>query len=189
MKKFVKFVIWFIVLFIVFSSLMSKNDRQERNTSTETVENIETVDAGKSQTIIPVSNESNVSNESIVSDVEKWLAEGFDHYWVTYNEKNNNLMVNIAMDGLATSMIAIKHAGNDENYPIWVQTKGVILTLHDELSNYLTSAGYSVTNLIVQLVNDDAYIREDYSTIQYNPLFSVSTLSLKGGFVLCDFME
>lgn len=126
--------------------------------------------------------------DEVISTIETLLAEGFEYSWVYYNETINNLTIDIAYDGLVSSLLEMKQAGYDRNHAYWVQTKGIMLIMHDELSSYLSSVGWKDTNLIVQLVNDDAFIRNDYSTIQYNPLFSATTIGLRAGLYI-DFME
>lgn len=130
------------------------------------------------------------SMDAVIATVESQLStEGFDYYSVDYNPDMNCLNIHVAIDGLASSMIAIKNAGYGVNFPAWIQIKGSMITFVEEVSTHLKSVGSEDTNVIFTLENDDWRIREDYSGAQYANLFTVSSISIEMGFVIYDIME
>ena len=132
--------------------------------------------------------------ETVVSTIEGWLySEGYDYCLVQFYDNTNSNMTcleaKVTFDGVASSMIAIKKAGHGPNFPKWVQVKAKILTEIEEITAYLESVGYVNVNVLMILVNDDIYLREDYGTDKYTNFFHASTLCFEDGHVLFDILE
>ena len=61
----------------------------------------------------------------------------------------------------------------------------LFLFLHESVLDMFENVNRDDMRLILQVVNDDVFIREDYRTIQYNPLLSIGIF----GTVAVDVME
>jgi len=135
-----------------------------------------------------------LDDETVISTIEAWLySEGYDYCLVQfYDNANSNmtcLEAKVTFDGVTSSMITLKKAGHGPNSPKWVQTKAKMLTEIEEITAYLESVGYANVNVLMVLVNDDIYLREDYSTDKYATFFYASTLCFENGHVLFDILE
>lgn len=137
---------------------------------------------------IPVFAESTVipaDDDDLVRMLEEALEEsGYDYSCVTLNRDNKIIVVDIAMDGLTAELLALKELGADETFEPWAEMKEAMLTVYDGIRDMFSTVHRDDMRLILQLANDDACIREDYSTIRYSPLLSIGIF----GFVSVDVM-
>ena len=122
--------------------------------------------------------------ERITKSLEDDFSKNYDYYNIIYNDKLNMFVVDIAFDGLMSMLIEAKNQGHDENMSEWVQMKDVMFLIYDAEIEFFKLEGREDIKLMFQIVNDDAFIHKDYSTIIYNPLFSISRMRT----VLYDFM-
>ena len=97
----------------------------------------------------------------------------FDYYNVTLNRKNQIIVIDVAFDGLTEQLLALKTLGFDETMEEWCAIKEVYLTMYSSIRDMFKTVHRDDMRLIFQIVNDDAFIHEDYSTIRYNPLLSI----------------
>lgn len=103
-----------------------------------------------------------------------------DYSCVTLNRKQGIFVIDIAFDGLTESILAHKAEGYNENFEQWVQFKEGMLFAHASTLEMFKTVHREDLKLIINIVNDDAYIREDYSTISFNPLLSVGVFGTVG---------
>lgn len=126
---------------------------------------------------IPVFAESTdvpADDDDLVRMLEEALEEaGLDYSCVTLNRKDKIIVVDICVDGLTAEVLHLKALGADETYEPWAEMKENMLFLYDSIREMFSSFNRDDMRLILQVVNDDAYIREDYSTIRYSPLLSI----------------
>lgn len=101
-----------------------------------------------------------------------------------FNEKQNLIYVEIAFDGLATEVVYNCKKGVDPASEEWIVFQEAMMYLYDSLSTMLHIVGRDDLNLALSIVNDDAYIRQDYSTISYNPI-----LAIRNGVVYIDIVK
>lgn len=112
--------------------------------------------------------------DDITVMLEQALAQSdFDYSCVILNRKNGMFVVDVAIDGMTENALALKAAGFDETFEAWAGIRGAIQSMHASMLEMFSIVHRDDLKLILNLVNDDAYIREDYSTIKYNPLLSV----------------
>lgn len=137
---------------------------------------------------VPACAESAVypaDEDDLVSMTKDVLKEsGFEHYEVTLNRKDKIIIVDVAIDGMTEQFLALKDAGYDETLEEWCGIKDALLSMHSSILEMFRIVHREDIRLIFQLANDDAFIREDYSTIRYSPLLSVGIF----GFVSIDVM-
>lgn len=110
---------------------------------------------------------------------------GFDYYNFTHNESNHSIYVEVAIDGLTERLINAREAGNTPSWKPWQQTKLALKELYDAFKNHLADVGRSDLRVSLSVVNDDAFLRGDNGTINFNPLYSISIL----GIPMFDVME
>ena len=123
--------------------------------------------------------------DDLVSMIEDALGEvGFDYCNVTLNRKDKIIVVDVAFDGMTEQLLALKTLGFDDSLEDWREVKSVFLSMHTSILDMFKTVHRDDMRLILQLVNDDAFIREDYSTIRYNPLLSIGIF----GFASIDVM-
>lgn len=116
-------------------------------------------------------------------DVKIMLEEAFaemdlDYCNVILNREMGMFVIDIAIDGLTENLLTLKSLGLNENYEPWVKTKEVFMSMFDSVLELFKSVHRDDLRLIINVVNDDAYIREDYSTIRYSPLLSIGTFRM-----------
>jgi hypothetical protein len=109
----------------------------------------------------------------------------FDYSSVTLNREKGIFVVDIALDGMAMGLIYLKGQGYDESLESWVNIKDVMLSTHADILNWFKAIHRDDLKLILNVVNDDAYIRNDYTTISFNPLLTIGTY----GMVTVDAMK
>lgn len=114
-------------------------------------------------------------------DLATVLEEAFaqmelDYSHVTLNRKDGIFVIDIAIDGLTENLLSLKKDGYDETFDEWVQFKGSMLSLHGSILDMFKTVHREDLRLILNVVNDDAFIRQDYSTISHNPLLSIGVL-------------
>lgn len=113
-------------------------------------------------------------DDDLVRMIEESLAVvDFDYYNVTLNRKNQIIVIDVAFDGLTEQLLALKTLGFDETMEEWCAIKEVYLTMYSSIRDMFKTVHRDDMRLIFQIVNDDAFIHEDYSTIRYNPLLSI----------------
>lgn len=95
-----------------------------------------------------------------------------DYSCVTLNRKQSIIVVDVAVDGLTENLLALKAEGCDETLEQWVQIKDYMQAFYSAIIDMFKSVHREDMRLIFNIVNDDAYIRQDYSTISHNPLLS-----------------
>lgn len=126
---------------------------------------------------IPVCAESTVipaDEDDLVRMLEEALEQTApDYSCVFLNREESIIVVDIAMDGLTADVLALKGLGYDESYEQWAEMKEAMLTMYESIREMFKIVHRDDMRLIVNLVNDDAYIREDYSTISHNPLLTI----------------
>ena len=126
---------------------------------------------------VPACAESHIipaDDDDLKSMIEKTLNEvAFDYSNVTLNRERKIIVVDVAFDGMTEQLLALKTIGADETFEDWQAIKSVFLTMHSSITDMFKTVHREDMRLIFQLVNDDAFIREDYSTIRYNPLLSI----------------
>lgn len=126
---------------------------------------------------VPAYAESHVipaDDDDLKSMIEKSLNEvAFDYSNVTLNRERKIIVVDVAFDGITEQLLALKTLGADENLEDWQAIKSVFLSMYSAFTDMFKTVHREDMRLILQLVNDDAFMREDYSTILYNPLLSI----------------
>lgn len=140
--------------------------------------------------VISVSLAETVSVDTAIKAIESVLyAEGFDYYFVSFNEDMNTMNVHVAIDGIASTLIGLKHSafGFGANLPSWIQIKANLITLVEDMTDYLESIGFTDVNVVLTLENDDLHIRGE--DVKVANLFTVSTLSLEMYSIIFDYME
>ena len=65
-----------------------------------------------------------------------------------------------------------------------VAIRDAFVNFYDSISLMLHIVGRNDLNLSISIVNDDAYIHQDYSTISYNPI-----LSIRNGAIYIDIVK
>lgn len=109
--------------------------------------------------------------------LEEAFAEmGLDYCNVILNREKGIFVIDMAIDGLTKSVIAFKYFGFDETYETWAQCRTSLEQMHKYVLNLFKTVGREDLRLILNMVNDDVYLREDYENIKYNPLLSVGIL-------------
>lgn len=112
-------------------------------------------------------------DDDIVVMLEELLQSlEFDYSCVTLNRKQSIIVVDVAVDGLTENLLALKAEGFDETLKEWVQIKDSMQSLHSAIIDMFKNVHREDMRLMLNIVNDDAYIRQDYSTISHNPLLS-----------------
>lgn len=101
----------------------------------------------------------------------------------TYNPKLNSIVFEVAYDGLAE--IVIEYC-DEKNYDRegWDETKDLFFTLYSSYEPLLSLYGLKNVSIVLCFLNDDVYIRQDYSNALYNLLFVI-----KDGEVVFDIVE
>lgn len=118
-------------------------------------------------------------DDDIVIMLEEALAQmELDYSCVTLNRDKGIFVVDVAVDGLTKNLLALKSEGYDENFEEWVQVKNAMLFLHSSILELFKTVHREDLRLILNIVNDDAYIREDYSTISHNPLLNIGVFGM-----------
>ncbi len=138
--------------------------------------------------VVPVCAESFViaaDEDDLVSMLEEALEQmECDYYEVTLNRKDKIIVVDIGMDGLTAYLLALKELGADETYEPWEEAKEAFLFLHDSILDMFATVHRDDMRLMLNVVNDDVFLRQDYSTYGYNELLTI----VKGIFIT-DVME
>ena len=111
-------------------------------------------------------------------DVKIMLEEAFSEMGLAYcnvtlNREKEMFVVDMAIDGLTQSVIAFKFFGFDETYEPWAQCRTSLVQMHSFVLDMFKTVGREDLRLILNIVNDDVYLRNDYENIRYNPLLSV----------------
>ena len=113
-------------------------------------------------------------DDDITIMLEEAFAEiGLDYCNVILNSEKEMFVIDMAIDGLTQSVIAFKYFGFDETYEPWAKCRTNLQQMHRFVLDMFKSVGREDLRLILNMVNDDVYLREDYENIQYNPLLSV----------------
>ena len=113
-------------------------------------------------------------DDDIVIMLEEALSEmEWSYSCVTLNSEKGIFVIDLALDGLTEYLLLLKKEGYDETFDQWVQVKGIMLSLYESILDMFKTIHREDLRLILNIVNDDAYIREDYSTISHNPLLSI----------------
>ncbi len=108
--------------------------------------------------------------------LEEVLAQmGYDYSSVTLNREKGIFVVDIAIDQLAMNLIYLKGQGYDETLESWANIKKVMLTTHADILEWFRIVHRDDLDLILNVVNDNVYIRNDYTTISFNPLLTIGT--------------
>jgi len=124
--------------------------------------------------------------DDLVRMIEESLAEvDFDYHNVTLNRKDKIIVIDVAFDDLTEQLLALKSLGFDETMEEWCAIKEVYLTMYSSIRDMFKTVHRDDMRLIFQIVNDDAFIHEDYSTIRYNPLLSIGI----SGMISVDVMD
>ena len=125
-------------------------------------------------------------DDDITIMLEEALAQvEFDYSCVTLNREKGMFIVDVAIDGLTENLLSLKRDGYNETFEAWVGLKDVMLSMHGSIVELFKAVHREDLKLIFNVVNDDVYIREDYSTVSYNPLLSIGIY----GIVAVDVME
>ena len=126
---------------------------------------------------IPAMAESAVipaDDDDITIMLEDAFSEmGLDYCNVILNREKGIFVIDMAIDGLTKSALAFKAFGFDETYETWAQCRTSLEQMHKYVLNLFKTVGREDLRLILNMVNDDVYLREDYENIRYNPLLSV----------------
>lgn len=101
-----------------------------------------------------------------------------------YNEDLNQIHIDIAFDGFITEVVCFCKKGIDPNCKEWLAIREAFVDFYDSISLMLHILGRNDLNLSISIVNDDAYIHQDYSTISYNPI-----LSIRNGTIYIDIVK
>ena len=130
---------------------------------------------------VPVCAESSVIPAD--DDVKIMLEEAFDELGLDYcnvilNEEKGIFVIDMAIDGLTKNVLALKSFGFDETYDTWAQCRANLQGMHGFVLNMFKTVGREDLRLILNMVNDDVYLREDYENIRYNPLLSVGIFGI-----------
>lgn len=131
-------------------------------------------------TIIPA------DDDDICAILEENMSQmGFDYFSVVLNREQEIIVINVAIDGLTEQLLTLKENGIDETFEQWVQVKETMLFVHASILDFFETVHREDLRLVLNIVNDDAYIREDYSTISHNPLLCIGVQ----GFIMVDEMK
>lgn len=118
--------------------------------------------------------------------LEEALSEmGLDYCNVILNREMEMFVIDMAINGLTQSVIAFKSFGFDETYDPWAECRTSLEQMHSFVLDMFKSVGRDDLRLILNMVNDDVYLRNDYENIRYNPLLTVGVF----GFVSFDVMS
>lgn len=123
-------------------------------------------------------------------DVKIMLEEAFSEIGLDYcnvilNREKGIFVIDMAIDGLTKNVLAFKDFGFDETFEAWAQCRASLQQMHSFVQNMFKTVGREDLRLILNMVNDDVYLREDYENIQYNPLLTVGVF----GTVAFDIMD
>ena len=136
---------------------------------------------------IPVFAESTVipaDDDDLVSMLEEALEETDpDYSRVTLNRQGKMIVVDIGMDGLTADVLALKEMGFDETCEPWAEMTEAMQTMYKGILDMFSTVHRDDMRLMLNVVNDDVFIREDYSTYGYNELLTISM-----GVVITDAM-
>ena len=125
-------------------------------------------------------------DDDITVMLEEALAQmEVDYSCVTLNREKGIFVVDIAIDGMTENLLSLKREGYDETLEAWAGIKDVMLSVHGSILELFKAVHRDDLGLIFNIVNDDACIRQDYSTISYNPLLTIGLY----GMVTVDVME
>lgn len=105
-----------------------------------------------------------------------------DYFLATYDYETSSIIVDMAINGMLEGTMVLIRA--DDVNDGWYLPYNDAVMLYEVLNLFLRYNNAENINLVLRLVNDDAYIRHDYSTIAYNPL-----LVIKNGEVVFDMVE
>lgn len=133
-----------------------------------------------------VATEIRADDDDLVFMLEELLQTlELDYSCVTLNREKSIIVVDIAVDGLTKQLLALKAEGHDENFVQWVQIKEYTHDFYSAIIDMFKTVHRDDMRLMFNIVNDDAYIRQDYSTISHNPLLTYGIF----GTVAIDEME
>lgn len=114
------------------------------------------------------------------------LPDSVDWCNVTYDYTQNAIVLDVAENGLAETIAIVDENENLLSVftPKWQGFKENMINSCTQLKSGLNEYVMGDVHLILRIVNDDAVLRNDYSTITYNPL-----LVIKDGVVVTDIVE
>lgn len=118
-------------------------------------------------TVIPADDD-----DLVIMLEELFQSLELDYSCVTLNRTQSIIVVDVAIDGLTENLLALKSEGCDETFEQWVQIKDYMQVFYSAIIDMFKSVHREDMRLIFNIVNDDAYIRQDYITISHNPLLS-----------------
>lgn len=135
--------------------------------------------------VIPFSAFASPDIGTIVSQINE-VGNGFsadgDYFRATYDYETKSVIVDIAIDGMLESTMILIRA--DDVNDGWYLPHNDMVMVYEVLNLFLRYNNAENINLVLRIVNDDAYIRQDYSTIVYNPL-----MVIKNGEIVFDMVE
>ena len=113
--------------------------------------------------------------DDIVDMIEYSVADDFAYCNVIYNQKDNLLIVDFAIDGFAQYITELKQNGGSKYSEDWVLFKDAISYMYSTLQETISLVGRDDLKdiLVLRLVNDDVVLRCDYSTISYSPFLII----------------
>ena len=120
---------------------------------------------------------------------EKLETIGFDYISLFYNELNKLFVVEVAINEVGENLYTAKQAGKNESYPPWIELKDYLCEVYYSLIDYLDEIERNDISVSFDFVNDEVHIRGYYDRINFDPLFSISNLVVKTGYVTWDIMK
>lgn len=144
-----------------------------------------------SMIVLPFSalGSTNVNHEvicAVISMIEDGISSS-PNVWtnVTYDYTQNAIILDMASDGFVkTVFFNFDNGLSPTVQEAWDSLKDKMINMCNSYVSVLRKYGYNDIHIVFRLVNDDVYIRNDYSTITYNPL-----LVIKDGVVVADIFE
>ena len=123
--------------------------------------------------------------EDVVAVLETAYSDAFDYYNLRFDVEESTLYVDVAIDGFAENMYALKEIGVDSTNESWNQIKGMLLTIYQSsVSVFEVCEVEAPEHIFLQLWNDDVAIRNDHTTGKSRIL-----LAIHNGMFYIDEME
>ena len=113
---------------------------------------------------IPCCTLAEVTAEDIASVLKQAFSE-WDYCDVRYDETDNSIFIDLAMDGFAQSLYSATYNDLESASEEWNQFKGMFLAIYYSIESFFEIAEIETPEYIMlQLWNDDVVIRDDHTT-------------------------
>ena len=114
---------------------------------------------------------------------------GFDYISLFYNESSKLFIVEVAIKNVGANLYDAKQAGNDENYMPWKDLKKYLHETYNTMLTHLNEIERTDISIMFELVNDEVHISGYNDRVSFDPLYAITNVVIKDGFVLCDAMK